>query len=260
MPIFPADYDYDYDYDYTFGGVTVHPVGLPWPRDTEERFPRLKAEKFPRRYWDAHRFALVVLAEFAEKNWKTSVDPGPHDPQNVEAELNSLAAFDHEDRSKMLDEIIKQSNNLASYWLGLLMFNSRSHPATFDLINVALRVGQFAVMYFKHKYNRPRPSQFDPRIFPWIDVPGHPSYPSGHATEAHLLSLCLAEVVPDAKLPLTRLAERVAENRELAGVHYRSDSDAGKKLAEGCLAVLKTCTLFNGILEQAKAEWTTAQS
>jgi membrane-associated phospholipid phosphatase len=260
MPRFPADYDYDYDYDYTVGGVTVHPVGVPWQPGPGEQWPRLQAEKFPRRYWDAHRFALVVLAEFAEKSWKTSVDPGPFSPAGVQAELNDLAAIQHDDRAKMLDEIIKQSNSLASYWLGLLMFNSKSHPATFDLINVALRVGQFAVMFFKHKYNRPRPSQLDPRIFPWIDVPGHPSYPSGHATEAHLLSLCLAEVVPDAKLPLTRLAKRVAENREIAGVHYRSDSDAGEKVAAGCLAVLKTCTLFNDILAQAKTEWTNAPS
>jgi membrane-associated phospholipid phosphatase len=260
MPIFPADYDYDYDYDYTFGGVTVHPIGLPWEPGPGEQWPRLQAGKFPRRYWDAHRFALVVLAEFAEKNWKASVDPGPFKPEEVQAELNALAAIKHDDRSKMLDEIIKQSNNLASYWLGLLMFNSRSHPATFDLINVALRVGQFAVMHFKYKYNRPRPSQLDPRVFPWIDVPGHPSYPSGHATEAHLLSLCLAEVVPDAKLPLTRLAKRVAENREIAGVHYLSDSEAGEKVAAACLAILKTCTLFKEILEQAKAEWTNAQS
>ena len=250
----------------TMGGLDVRPVGTEWKPAPGQPWPLLKAKAFPRRYWDPHRFALVVLAEFAEKNWKTStspsVDPGPYpsSPQDVEKELNDLAAVQHDHRRAMLGEIVKQHGSMASYWSALLMFNRRSHPATFDLVNVALRVGQFAVMFFKHKYNRPRPSQFDPRIAPWIDVPGHPSYPSGHATEAFLLSLCLAEVVPDAKLPLLRLADRVARNREVAGVHYRSDLVAGEHVAKGCLAILKTCPMFSnvtndGVLDLAKKEW-----
>jgi PAP2 superfamily len=254
--IFPADYDYDYDYDYDAGGLNVRPVGEPeWRPPEGEKWPLLHAKEFPRRYWDSHRFALVVLAEFASKDWKKTVDPGPYDPKGIEKELNDLATVGHDDRRKLMGEIIKQQGNMASYWSALLMINSKSHPAAFDLVNVALRVGQFAVMYFKHKYSRPRPSQLDPRIFPWIDVPGHPSYPSGHATEAYLLSLCLAEVVPDAKLPLRQLAKRVGENREIAGVHYSSDTQAGEHVAKGCLAILKTCDLFNDILEQAKTEW-----
>ena len=37
---------------------------------------------------------------------------------------------------------------------------------------------------------------------------------------------------------LTRLAERVARNREVLGLHYRSDSEAGKNVAAQILPLL----------------------
>ncbi len=62
--------------------------------------------------------------------------------------------------------------------------------------------------------------------------PGHPSYPSGHATQAHvwagLLSFCGKD--PDGKAE--QAANDVARNREIAGLHFESDSTAGRALAK----------------------------
>jgi membrane-associated phospholipid phosphatase len=119
---------------------------------------------------------------------------------------------------------------------------------------------------------RPRPSQICPALMPPIEVPGHASFPSGHATEAHLISLCLAEVMPHAvKTPyignttdpdyanstaLTRLAQRIARNREVLGLHYPSDSKAGRALAEGTFKILKECpTVRDHIIPEARREW-----
>ena len=38
-----------------------------------------------------------------------------------------------------------------------------------------------------------------------------------------------------------RLADRIARNREILGLHYRSDSKAGKELAEKTVAIFKNC-------------------
>lgn len=259
---FPADYDYDYDYDRSGGGATnVLPLGEEFqPGDGEKPWPNLAATSFPRRYWDPTLHALVVVAEFADTGWKegpNSVDPGPPDLAQsvVECELNQLTSYGLDDRAAHLGEILSQRADMAAYWANLLMFNQSSHPATVDIVSTALRVGQFAVVHFKYKYKRPRPSQLSPRIFPLIVVPGHASYPSGHATEGMLLSLCLAELVPAAKRPLEALAHRVAKNRERAGVHYPSDSSAGVKLAYGCLERLKTCKTFLDMMAAAKREW-----
>ena len=52
-------------------------------------------------------------------------------------------------------------------------------------------------------------------------------------------------------------ALEVAENRERAGVHYSSDTAAGKELATGIFEILKTdCTMFKALLQEAKHEWT----
>jgi hypothetical protein len=62
---------------------------------------------------------------------------------------------------------------------------------------------------------------------------------------------------------LARLAERIADNRIVAGVHYEVDADAGRLLAEGLWKYLKhrstvaQAPLFSfGVLwAQALHEW-----
>ena len=68
-------------------------------------------------------------------------------------------------------------------------------------------------MHYKAKFNRERPSQVCPALLPPIPVPGHASYPSGHATQAHLMALCVADVVRNAVLDanLKALAARIAK-------------------------------------------------
>src|SRR5262249_20336448 len=149
---------------------------------------------------------------------------------------------------------------------------------TYDLMAIALHVGQFQVMHYKRMANkqnpqdiegrgRPRPSQLSPALMPPIEVPGHASYPSGHATEAYLISKCLAAVMPqeastaydstDAEsTALERLAQRVARNREVLGLHYRSDSEAGRILGQATADILLACpTIKNVIQPNAYNEW-----
>src|SRR5204862_4583277 len=102
-----------------------------------------------------------------------------------------------------------------------------SHPATTYLCVAALYVGSFIVMHFKHLFNRPRPSRLSPALMPPIDPPGHPAYPSGHATEAYLIALLLEQVGPNAltappvvaNCPLQRLANHIVRHQEMAGSH-----------------------------------------
>jgi membrane-associated phospholipid phosphatase len=156
------------------------------------------------------------------------------------------------------------------------MFSPSSHPWTFRVARTAIVVGEFVAMHYKRKFNRARASQLSPALMPPIAVPGHASYPSGHATQGYLLSSMLQQVMPaevNATLNpttgavtgtspaclLDRLAERVARNREVLGVHYRSDSVAGKDLAAKTFSVLQNCpalaTPTTGAFARAKAEW-----
>jgi hypothetical protein len=51
------------------------------------------------------------------------------------------------------------------------------------------------------------------------------------------------------------LAARIARNREIAGVHYQSDTHAGGELAKTTFDVLKTVDSFQRLARAARNEW-----
>lgn len=86
--------------------------------------------------------------------------------------------------------------------------------------------------------------------------PGHPAYPSGHATMAHAVSLVLGEIAPGIdKGALAAAAEHIARRREVAGLHYPSDSAAGRSLAAWLLTQLKKSPDFQALMRKAAEEW-----
>ncbi|XSC44863.1 phosphatase PAP2 family protein [Bradyrhizobium sp. RDT10] len=87
-----------------------------------------------------------------------------------------------------------------------------------------------------------------------IASPWHASYPSGHSLESHLIALVLGEIIPGAKAALMALAKRIGENREVAGVHFQSDTIAGREIAEAVFPRLMKCATFRAVLNSAKDE------
>ena len=72
---------------------------------------------------------------------------------------------------------------------------------------------------------------------PIVDTPGYAAFPSGHATQAFLAARLLATLGAHPvggviDMQLQALAIRVAQNREVAGVHFAADSSAGRVLGE----------------------------
>lgn len=177
---------------------------------------------------------------------------GSPETQTELDELHELVEY----RAGILAEAAAQSGAFLDYFTGLFGFAPASHPRTFDLAWAALRVGQFMAMRLKRRYDRPRPSMVCPSLLPPIDPPPHSSYPSGHAAEAHLVALCLSAVMPaEAKVPLRAMAERIARNREVIGLHYRSDSVAGVDLAKKTAPSLLACAAVVELVNTARVEW-----
>jgi hypothetical protein len=55
--------------------------------------------------------------------------------------------------------------------------------------------------------------------------------------------------------PVYRLAERIARNREVLGMHYPSNSAAGRKLAEDAFPLPMQCKSVKVITQRVEAEW-----
>jgi len=251
------------------------------------RFRNPGTTEFRVEAWDPSLFGMAVLSEFVRyrnaggQDW-TALAPvaAPILLGNaIQAELNELRRL-IEYRPEVLSEALAQATDIVGYWAGLLTFSRSSHPWTFRLARIAIVVGEFVAMHWKYRYRRARPSQLDPALLPPIPIPGHASYPSGHATQAYLLSGLLSGLIPRAVpirvmpsvvtdlLPaamnpggggvaslLDRMAERVARNREVLGLHYPTDSTAGKQLAENCLDILQHCPLAVAAINEAHYEW-----
>jgi membrane-associated phospholipid phosphatase len=267
--------------------------GYKWPpADFMSQWTNASPSTFPPAYWDADLFAITILGEFVlVKN--TSGQPAwnqfnaqlaallPTVPSTINAELNELIEL-IEYRPGVMAEALAQLTNPWRWFRAILMCNSKSAPATHLLVETAAYIGQYQVMWYKRHFNRPRPSQFSPALLPPIDVPGHASFPSGHATQSMLIALCLEQVMPTAAnyppnvnapdkgppphpgiSPLQQMAARIARNREVLGLHYPSDSKAGRLLAKETFNILMQCPSIsdpvNGAIAQAKKEWVAPQ-
>ena len=219
---------------------------------------------YPRSSWEADWHAYVYLIEFLSTTWRapTRPDPPADAATTIIDEIPKLIGRDA-DRKDRKDAILEQKDAFSPVMLRRLMVTSASHPRTFEVVKVAVLIGRAVVMYYKDEFKRSRPAQLSPEVAPMFDTPPHASYPSGHSTQAHLVAALACELHPQGVDPqwraaLFKLAGDIAENREIAGVHYPTDSKAGKALAAGLFRILNDksqCPKFRDLLEEAKTEW-----
>lgn len=220
----------------------------------------MASAQFPASYWDPQFHLYLTMIEFLRTDWinQIQLDEPPADPRD---EIETLLHMKDDpcERAAHLADILAQNTDFpfAFYFRGFI-FNATSHRKTYELMWVAILVGRAVVMHYKNRYNRARPSQLDPRIAPAIDVPGHPAYPSGHSTQMHLVAHCLSSVIPGSRTReiVMAFADDVAKNRERAGLHYPSDSQAGVSLAAQIFAILERCQQFSEMQGLARSEWT----
>lgn len=99
----------------------------------------------------------------------------------------------------------------------------------------------------KMKYARPRPYEISDEIESTTDTDDSPSFPSGHAIEAHALAVILGDKFPDKKEELTKMADKISLSRLQMGNHYPSDIEVGEKvgklIADAYLGVKKSYTI-----------------
>lgn len=195
-----------------------------------------------------------------------------------EAEIQRLVRLAEDERADALGEITAQSQGFIDYFLAAMSISPRSHPRTCRLLYVGSMIGAYVSMHFKGIYQRRRPCQRAPALSPPIRVPGHPSYPSGHATQSRLMVRCL-QALPNMEAEvidvLDVLALRIARNREIAGVHFHSDTIAGRNLANAAYNILSSGDMpqtvptaippdnaapdtrrFQKLVDDANGEWT----
>lgn len=218
----------------------------------------LGVKTFPRNGWSPDLFGLSILADFARFDWRGEIKIDPpfaNDDPRTAQEIEELVSLARSERPKRVEEIVDQDRNFHDYFAHFLTMTPASHPESFKLFKAGARVAEMLMVSYKLDYGRPRPQQLYPLLVPLFDEPGHSAYPSGHALISRLIALCLSDVVPKAEGPLIALAERIGRNREIAGVHYASDTAAGFRIAEQAHPILKRGASYQDVLSLAYKEW-----
>jgi membrane-associated phospholipid phosphatase len=82
----------------------------------------------------------------------------------------------------------------------------------------------------KYTYWGIRPDQYDPTYVPLVPTPPFPGYPSGHAMMCGVVEELFPYFFPNDKALFQKFAKDGAESRFQAGIHFRSDNEAGLEL------------------------------
>lgn len=260
---------------FTGQGLNDGPVRI------QDIYGKTDGPVYDQRYFSPLNWALSWLGEFSQSFQQWGHDYRPAWAQGgtgwnlgpeVEEELTELTLL-IEYRPAVMGECIAQINNVEDAYRGILSYSRLTHPATSKLVGLAEECSTLAVMHFKRVYARQRPSQMSPMLMPPIDPPEHASFPSGHATQSQAMSMVLRELMPDltanhfgqsaaaprpplVRDPLQDMADRIGRNREVMGLHYRSDSVAGQALGADVFDTLKNH--MPGLAQlwvDAAAEW-----
>ena len=98
------------------------------------------------------------------------------------------------------------------------------------LVMVASNNSFIACWEAKYHYLAPRPFQVDPSVDMLFSAPNHPSYPAAHGCGDGAAEAVLSNLFPRDADYFKQRAEEGAWSRLWAGIHFRSDIEAGLEL------------------------------
>lgn len=212
--------------------------------------------------WDADLYGMVgqghTLLTPEEINSITIPEPPANNSTTTKEELELLHEYVSL-RNTETQTAIESELDVTNITLGNAslkeVIDTAMYPHTATLLSKSLAEFTVLVISEKNKFDRVRPSVLDETLTTTIEIPGHPAYPSGHASQSRLLALILADIHPENTENYIADANQVAKNREIAGVHYPSDSSAGQSLAEQYFAILKQKDWYQAQYAKAIEEW-----
>jgi len=233
--------------------------------DTEKPLIPAKLPRYNRVNWDPAMLSYDYLGEFlANRGWfdkmvKAAGTPPEKLPaKQLEEQIRRLIVL-AESRHERFTEILDQDSGarVLTYFFGAVKADARSAPNTLLLVHATRRIGEMVTMTMKSHFSSPRPSALCPVLMPMIDAPATASFPGGHSLQADMIARALAHAFPG--LPqiavLSGIAKRVGANREIAGIHYERDTQAGLDVSKKCMELVVKGKRYAQLVKEAQAEF-----
>jgi acid phosphatase (class A) len=174
-------------------------------------------------------------------------------PEKVKESLDFAGVYYSPKATPESKNWTKLRNNLFHIGRQLPFFTPEKLPIT---ANFMAKVWADCSYYFwalKYQFNRTRPYMLDTRIKN-LDDTNFQAYPSGHSSASYMAAFVYQELLPEQKDLFLKNAYDMAYSREILGVHFPSDSEAGRIFARQFVNFLLENPQFQKDLAEAKIE------
>jgi membrane-associated phospholipid phosphatase len=170
--------------------------------------------------------------------------PGPppaYDSAQMEEELAELKTFERTNLTNLTASYWEYYGGRASFELYTNQLSRKLFEERLDrnppraarayaLMDVALYDVFVACWDAKYAFWAIRPFMLDAAVTTVFVTPNHPSYPAAHASVGGAMETVLGALFPQDAAYFERLAEEESWSRLWAGIHFRSDIEAGRAL------------------------------
>ncbi|MEI7909728.1 MAG: phosphatase PAP2 family protein [Verrucomicrobiota bacterium] len=128
-------------------------------------------------------------------------------------------------------------------------FSRENLPKTAEILSQTSKAADPVLAAAKKKWQRPRPFMRSSEVAPVVGKPGDSgSYPSGHSFGIAVPEFVLSAAFPQHAADCDRMIHRVMWGRIVGGVHFPSDTEAGRLLAKEVVAgMLETAAMKEAI-------------
>lgn len=201
------------------------------------------------------RNAFTAARRFTWEMLDILPPPGPDYTRLETTVLLSMQRRDRE-RARRLPDIQSEATiSVSEFTRALHIEDIGGFEQTERLFQAILTACEYVGLIYKSQFNRLRPNQIEPLLRPLLAVPAHEAYPSNHAFQCFSIVFAFSTILPEhpATDELARIAQNVAENREWAGLHYPSDTQAGRDLARRFAPYLHDA--FGPLFQAVHDEW-----
>lgn len=151
-------------------------------------------------------------------------------------ELNQIKSIMANATDEMLRFAINAEVDETSMYQKFIMNDLKVHISN-DFTSKILDQVEPILMYLKKYFNRARPEQFAsanniPFQVSITHTALHPAYPSGHALDSFVMEYVMKQLAPTKTQEIENFTEQMRQSRENVGLHYPSDSQFSKQIAD----------------------------
>lgn len=207
-----------------------------------------------------HGLRAEVSSRFVPADTTAVVDLPPPPADDSPAGLADLETLFQVQADRTLAQVerAKRVEKHSAFLMGATVFGpwftAENLPLTARFFKMAGIQFRPLLVQAKEKWERPRPSVRDARVQPCLAPPEGQSYPSGHSASAAVWAELFGAAFPERQAAFAEQVRETMWSRVLAGVHFPSDTQAGRLLGQSIGQAMLTLPATREALAEVRAE------